>query len=78
MTLEALTAKLLSDPKVKKYYDELKPEFDKAKKRILKNRRKELVSSCSSIVEDIAKEFPGSLEELHQILVEFKESQKNK
>jgi len=78
MTLETLTAKLLSDPKVKRYYDELKPEFDKAKKRILKNRRKELVSSCFSIVEDIAKEFPDSLEELYQILVEFKESQKNK
>ena len=35
-----MKAQLLSDPEVKKYYDELKPEFDKAKKKILKNRKK--------------------------------------
>lgn len=38
MTLETLTDKLLSDPKVKKYYDELAPKFEKARKKILRNR----------------------------------------
>lgn len=73
--LETLTAKLFSDPKVKKHYDKLNPEFEKAK---MKNRKKELANCCSILVDNIAKEFPNSLEKLHKILVEFKESQKNK
>jgi hypothetical protein len=66
-----IKAQLLSNPKVKEYYDELTPEFDKDKK-------KELAYNCSVLVENIAKEFPDSLEELHSLLREFKENQKNK
>lgn len=40
MTLSTLKARLLSNPEVKKYYDKMTPEFDKAKKKILKDRRK--------------------------------------
>jgi transcriptional regulator with XRE-family HTH domain len=40
MTFDTLREKLLSDPEVKAYYDELKPEFDVAKELI--SMRKEL------------------------------------
>lgn len=65
MTLETLTDKLFSDPKVKKHYDELAPKFEKAKKKILKNR-------CKDLVENIAKDNPDSLSELYELLINFK------
>lgn len=39
MTLDTLRKKLLSDPKVKAHYDNLKPEFDIAKELISMRQR---------------------------------------
>lgn len=41
-------------------------------------RDKKIKKETTNTFKEIKKEFPESLEELHSILIEFKESQKNK
>jgi len=58
-------------------FTDLTPYVEKVDGR-KKRRTETLLNCCSVLVDSIAKDYPDSLEELHQILVKFKESQRNK